>query len=474
MAQAARNRVFQSVLLLIWVTLVLLEVTTPVQSQGCFPPLVTPGYGNPINITWSSWRPAIGDVTVKIDGSVANFTPDATFRIEDGQRKWNNPLTCAGVNFTNFEDVLFTPQDLLTDAPFGEVHWEVDTLSHTFNAEVVGHIGFGARVEAATVKIRPDLVFGNPVYFNYLGSHEIGHTFNLNDCLSTTTPACLSPGLSIMSGHTNTAFDAQGPTACDFAAVRNIYCPSSPTPTPTPTPTPPPNNQNECESVGWFWNPFAQVCQQDSPPPCELIPELCENGIWSFEWCGCVPYNTPIVVDVAGDGFDLTSSAAGVSFNLNNIGGSEQLAWTNAGSDDAWLVLDRNGNGTIDNGTELFGDITPQPEPVSGEKKNGFRALAEYDKPQHAGNGDGRIGPIDAIYSRLRLWRDTNHNGISEGDELHTLAELKLTSIELGYRESKKTDVHGNQFRYRAKVTNVQGQQLGRWAWDVILVKACR
>ena len=207
MAQATIDRILQSVLLLVWVTIVLIEVTIPVQSQGCLPPLVTPGYLNPITITQGSWRPAIGNVTVKIDSSFATFTSDATFRIADGQQKWNSTLTCSAVNFTNFEDVLFTPQDLLNDAPFGEVHWEVDDPGTSFNGAVFGHIGFGARVEAATIKIRPNLVFSNPVYFNYLGSHEIGHTFNLNDCLSNTTPACLSPGLSIMSGHTNTAFD---------------------------------------------------------------------------------------------------------------------------------------------------------------------------------------------------------------------------------------------------------------------------
>lgn len=150
------------------------------------------------------------------------------------------------------------------------------------------------------------------------------------------------------------------------------------------------------------------------------------------------------------------------------------MAWTNTGSDDAWLVLDRNGNGTIDNGTELFGDVTPQPMPPSGEKKNGFRALAEYDKPAHGGNGDDQITPSDGIFSRLGLWQDTNHNGVFEREELWTLTATGISSLELDYREFKKTDVNGNEFRYRAKVKNVQGQQLGRWAWDVILIRASR
>lgn len=469
MALTRKNRILQSVLLLVWITIVLLDVAIPVQSQGCLPPLVAPGYISP-TITHGSWRPAIGDVAVKIDVNFANFTPDATFLIEDGQRKWNSALTCSGVEFTNFQDVTFTPQDLLLPAPFGEVHWEVAAPSSSANGETISHIGFGARVEGATIKIRPDLVFSNPVYFSYLGSHEIGHTFNLNDCLSTTTPACSTSGLSIMGGHTNTLFDAQGPTACDLAAVAAIYCPASPTPTPTPTPTP--ANQDECESINWFWNPFTDDCQPDPPPACNLFPEVCENGIWSLQWCGCVPYNTPIIIDVAGDGLDLSSSASGVAFDLNNIGGNEKLGWTTAASDDAWLSLDRNGNGTIDDGTELFGDVTLQPKPALGEEKNGFRALAEYDKPAYGGNADGKIAHTDAIFSRLRLWQDANRNGISETGELQTLAASGISSLDLDFKESRKIDVHGNQFRYRAKVKKAQGQPVGHWAWDVFLVKS--
>ena len=234
---------------------------------------------------------------------------------------------------------------------------------------------------------------------------------------------------------------------------------------------PTPTNQDDCESISWFWNPFSDSCQEDAPPECNLFPEVCENGIWSFQWCGCVPYNTPILVDLNGNGFDLTNADNGVSFNLNNIGGKEKLGWTSANSDDAWLVMDRNGNGTIDDGTELFGDLAAQPNPPAGEKKNGFRALAEYDKISNGGNANGEIESGDSVFPKLRLWRDTNHDGLSEPTELQTLTSQNVSALELDYKYSKKTDNHGNQFSFRAKIKSSNDQQLGRWAWDVFLVR---
>ena len=173
---------------------------------------------------------------------------------------------------------------------------------------------------------------------------------------------------------------------------------------------------------------------------------------------------------MAGNGFQLSSASAGVDFDIRAVGTAQRISWTTPSSDDAWLALDRNGNGVIDDGSELFGNYTLQPDPPVGQERNGFLALAEYDKPANGGNGDGLITPSDSMFSSLRLWQDRNHNGISEAGELISLHAAGLKTIELNYKQAKKEDEYGNYFRYRAKVKDSKGVQLGRWAWDVFLV----
>lgn len=189
--------------------------------------------------------------------------------------------------------------------------------------------------------------------------------------------------------------------------------------------------------------------------------------IWSWTQCQCIARPSPIIVDIEGDGFDLTSGLEGVRFDLYPDGVAEKLSWTAAGSDEALLVLDRNGNGTIDNGTELFGNFTPQPP---SKTPNGFIALGVYDKPEHGGNGDGKINSLDKIFASLQLWQDVNHNGISEPSEIHGVRSLGVTTFELNFGEARQLDAHGNLFAYQARVHGTRGGTVGVWAWDVFFL----
>jgi hypothetical protein len=217
-----------------------------------------------------------------------------------------------------------------------------------------------------------------------------------------------------------------------------------------------------CTATGWGCPSGDEECV---PPP--NITDCTSPSYVSCTgsgWACITPAGTPIIVDTQNQGFHLTDWAHGVQFAFYPSQ-PIPLSWTDAAYANGWLALDRNGNGLIDNATELFGNITPQPPSAT---PNGFLALAVFDEPANGGNGNGVIDPGDAVYPHLLVWIDANHDGVSQPGELKTLQEVGIFRIDLKYTLSPFVDQYGNRFRYHGMDWDAAGDS-HQATYDVFL-----
>jgi len=163
-----------------------------------------------------------------------------------------------------------------------------------------------------------------------------------------------------------------------------------------------------------------------------------------------IPRRDPLTIDLDGDGIETVPASATnpILFDHDGDGVKTGTRWVKP--DDGFLVLDRNGNGAIDNGTELFGDATPLY--AGGKAADGFAALSQEDT-----NGDGRVDSLDANWANLRVWRDLNQDGISQAQELFTMDEAGIVSFNVSSIANSQTLPNGNQIADLGVYTKTDG-----------------
>ncbi|NUT68961.1 calcium-binding protein, partial [Pseudomonas corrugata] len=157
---------------------------------------------------------------------------------------------------------------------------------------------------------------------------------------------------------------------------------------------------------------------------------------------------SPLILDLDGDGVETLSLSSGVYFDHDGNGFAESTGWV--GKDDGLLIWDRNGNGQIDDGSELFGNYTHL---TNGQiATNGFSVLADLDS-----NHDGKIDANDAAFGQLGVWKDSNSDAKLDEGELLSLGEANVQSLSVGYVDENTTDSQGNKVLQSGTYTDSSG-----------------
>ena len=150
---------------------------------------------------------------------------------------------------------------------------------------------------------------------------------------------------------------------------------------------------------------------------------------------------SPIVINLDNGPYELTGTESPVLFDIAGTGTKLTIGWTAPGTNQAFLWMDRDHDGVVTGGAELFGTATVL---MNGHRApNGFEAFREFDA-----NADGVINAGDPVWPQLLLWTDRNHDGISQPSEITRLADSPVRSISLAYHWTGRSDAHGNTFRY--------------------------
>jgi hypothetical protein len=296
-----------------------------VNSQSCIVPHLAP----PPKFSWYKNQ----QVAVKIDDA---WSPEERAYFQQGIEEWNQAYNCSGVLFHDYSSIHFTSYSLTDSPPDFMVWWQRTSplgVRYFFTFPETSK-----RLRAVVVPIIPD--FQNTIsnsFFVYLGTHELGHTFDLDDCLALNNCQAVAGTCSIMGGQSQSSvFNTGGPLEADNAAVDYVYCP----------------------------DPCAQFCDLDScglncvpMDPCSYPDNGgCPDGYSAGYGRGCCTPQSPIVLDVSGNGVKLTNAERGVVFDISGVGTAKHLAWTVPDADDAWLywtgtvtaplIMDLNYSGT--------------------------------------------------------------------------------------------------------------------------------